>query len=53
VENPIFSGRAALRERAGYPAGYAKDHQPCVIFMDEIDAIGGRRFSEGAPRHGL
>ncbi|CAE7674545.1 RPT4A [Symbiodinium sp. CCMP2592] len=27
--------------------GYAKEHQPCIIIMDEIDAIGGKRFSQG------
>lgn len=43
VDKYIGESARVIREMFGY----AKDHQPCVIFMDEIDAIGGRRFSEG------
>lgn len=43
VDKYIGESARVIREMFGY----AKDHQPCVIFMDEIDAIGGSRFSEG------
>lgn len=44
VDKYIGESARVIREMFGY----AKDHQPCVIFMDEIDAIGGRRFSQGS-----
>ncbi|CAI5503689.1 unnamed protein product [Closterium sp. Naga37s-1] len=40
-----YTGESARLIREMF--NYARDHQPCIIFMDEIDAIGGRRFSEG------
>lgn len=43
VDKYIGESSRVIREMFGY----AKEHQPCIIFMDEIDAIGGRRFSEG------
>merc|ERR1712238_291131 len=43
VDKYIGESARVIREMFGF----AKDHEPCVIFMDEIDAIGGSRFSEG------
>lgn len=41
-----FIGESARVIREMYQ--YARNNQPCIIFIDEIDAIGGRRFSEGS-----
>ena len=41
VDKYIGESSRVIREMFGY----AKDHQPCVIFMDEIDAIGKRPLS--------
>jgi 26S proteasome regulatory subunit T4 len=43
VDKYIGESARVIREMFAY----AKEHQPCIIFMDEIDAIGGRRFSKG------
>lgn len=43
VDKYIGESARVIREMFAY----AREHQPCIIFMDEIDAIGGKRFSEG------
>ena len=44
VDKYIGESARVIREMFNY----ARDHEPTLIFMDEIDAIGGRRFSEGS-----
>merc|ERR1712176_1452617 len=43
VDKYIGESARVIREMFNY----AREHEPCIIFMDEIDAIGGKRFSEG------
>lgn len=43
VDKYIGESARTIREMFAY----AREHEPCIIFMDEIDAIGARRFSEG------
>jgi 26S proteasome regulatory subunit T4 len=44
VDKYIGESARVIREMFSY----AKTHQPCIIFIDEIDAIGGRRLSDGS-----
>jgi len=44
VDKYIGESARVIREMFGY----AKENQPCIIFMDEIDAIGGKRLAEGS-----
>ncbi|KAL4483951.1 hypothetical protein ABPG72_013957 [Tetrahymena utriculariae] len=44
VDKYIGESARVIREMFAF----AREHEPCIIFMDEIDAIGGRRFSEGS-----
>ncbi|CDY39033.1 BnaA02g17220D [Brassica napus] len=40
-----YVGESSLMVREMFK--YAREHQPCIVFMDEIDAIGRRRSSYG------
>ncbi|KAM0676408.1 26S proteasome subunit rpt4 [Gurleya vavrai] len=42
IEKYIGESARMIREMFNY----ARENQPCIIFMDEIDAIGGKRSSE-------
>ncbi|EJW04748.1 26S proteasome subunit P45 family protein [Edhazardia aedis USNM 41457] len=44
IEKYIGESSRMIREMFAY----ARDKQPCIIFMDEIDAIGGKRSSDSS-----
>ena len=44
VDKYIGESARVIREMFAY----AKDNQPCIIFMDEVDAIGGKRLNDGS-----
>jgi 26S proteasome regulatory subunit T4 len=44
VDKYIGESARVIREMFAY----AKEHQPCIIFIDEIDAIGSKRMNEGS-----
>jgi 26S proteasome regulatory subunit T4 len=44
VDKYIGESSRAIREMFAY----AKDNQPCIIFIDEVDAIGGKRSNDSS-----
>jgi len=44
VDKYIGESARVIREMFAY----ARDNEPCIIFMDEIDAIGGKRLDNGS-----
>ncbi|MEL6711614.1 MAG: ATP-dependent metallopeptidase FtsH/Yme1/Tma family protein [Pseudomonadota bacterium] len=45
----VFAGMGAKRVRSLFEE--AKKNAPCIIFIDEIDAIGGKRSNAGGMSH--
>jgi len=40
-----YIGESARQVREMF--AFAKENEPCIIFIDEVDAIGGKRLSNG------
>ncbi|PHJ21905.1 membrane protein 1 [Cystoisospora suis] len=46
----IYVGQGARRVRGLF--AYARHHSPCIVFLDELDAVGGRRQASLGPGAG-
>lgn len=46
----IYVGQGARRVRGLF--AYARHHSPCIVFLDELDAVGGKRQASLGPGAG-